>query len=425
MTRRARALVAITLVALAVGCASPTLRSTQAPTLTASPLPPRSSLPPPTPTPQSTRSAGAPPQLSVEPFASGFSNLTFVTNSGDGSGSLYAIEQVGRIRLATPGSTQGGQAFLDLTDRVSAGGERGLLGLAFDPNFASNGRFFVDYTNLSGNTVISRFTRAADGTVDPGAETIVLTVDQPFPNHNGGMLAFGADGDLYIGLGDGGSEGDPQGNGQNLDTLLAKILRIDVESGSPYAIPADNPFVSGRAAGGPARPEIWDYGVRNPWRFSFDRQTGALFIGDVGQDAYEEVDVEQLGSGRHDYGWSVMEGLHCYGASTCNQTGFTLPAVEYPHSLGCAVTGGYVYRGLAYPSLAGSYVFGDYCSGRLFAFNADDALAGRPVAVLQVGQVPFSISSFGQDEAGELYVVDLAGAINRLTAQGSLANLRG
>ncbi len=427
MTRRARALVAITLAALAVGCASPTLRPTQAPTLSASPLPPRSSVPPPppSPTPQSIRSAGAPPQLSVEPFASGFSNLTFVTNAGDGSGSLYAIEQVGRIRLATPGSTQGGQAFLDLTDRVSVGGERGLLGLAFDPNFASNGRFFVDYTNLSGNTVISRFTRAADGTVDPGAEIIVLTVDQPFPNHNGGMLAFGADGDLYIGLGDGGSEGDPQGNGQNLDTLLAKILRIDVESGSPYAIPADNPFVSGQAAGGPARPEIWDYGVRNPWRFSFDRQTGALFIGDVGQDAYEEVDVEQLGSGRHDYGWSVMEGLHCYGATTCNQTGFTLPAVEYPHSLGCAVTGGYVYRGLAYPSLVGSYVFGDYCSGRLFAFNADDALAGRPVAALQVGQVPFSISSFGQDEAGELYVVDLAGAINRLTAQGSLASLRG
>jgi len=425
MIRRAWALVAITLAALAVGCASPTLRPTQAPTFTASPLPPRSSLPPPSPTPQSTRSAGAPPQLSVEPFASGFSNLTFVTNAGDGSGSLYAIEQVGRIRLVTPGSTQGGQAFLDLTDRVSVGGERGLLGLAFDPNFASNGRFFVDYTNLSGNTVISRFTRAADGTVDPGAETIVLTVDQPFPNHNGGMLAFGADGDLYIGLGDGGSEGDPQGNGQNLDTLLAKILRIDVESGSPYAIPADNPFVSGQAAGGPARPAIWDYGVRNPWRFSFDRQTGALFIGDVGQDAYEEVDVEPPGSGRHDYGWSVMEGLHCYGASTCNQTGFTLPAVEYPHSLGCAVTGGYVYRGLAYPSLVGSYVFGDYCSGRLFAFNADDALAGRPVAALQVGQVPFSISSFGQDEAGELYVVDLAGAINRLTAQGWLASLRG
>ncbi|HEY5488449.1 MAG TPA: PQQ-dependent sugar dehydrogenase [Candidatus Limnocylindrales bacterium] len=368
--------------------------------------------------PQTTRSAGAPPQLSVEPFASGFSNLTFVTNAGDGSGSLYAIEQAGRIRLVTPGSTQGGRAFLDLTDRVSVGGERGLLGLAFDPNFASNGRFFVDYTNLSGNTVISRFTRAADGMVDPGAETIVLTVDQPFSNHNGGMLAFGADGDLYIGLGDGGSGGDPQGNGQNLDTLLGKILRIDVASGTSYAIPADNPFVSGTAAGGPARPEIWDYGVRNPWRFSFDRQTDALFIGDVGQDAYEEVDVEQPGSGRHDYGWSLMEGLHCYGATTCNQTGFTLPAVEYPHSLGCAVTGGYVYRGSAYPSLVGRYVFGDYCSGRLFAFIADDALAGRPVAALQVGQVPFSISSFGQDEAGELYVVDLAGAIYRLVAAG-------
>ena len=403
-----RALTVVLTTSLTVACAAPTPTPTLAPTSAPSSTAHA--------TPASTV-AGGPPQLSVQPFASGFSNLTFVTNAGNGSGALYAVEQVGRVDLVTSGSTQGGQTFLDLTDRISSGGERGLLGLAFDPRFASNGRFFVDYTNLQGNTVVSQFTRRADGTVDPKAETILLTVDQPFANHNGGMLAFGPDGDLYVGLGDGGSEGDPNGNGQNLDTLLAKILRIDVSSGSAYSIPADNPFASGQAAGGPAKPEIWDYGVRNPWRFSFDRQTGALFIGDVGQDAYEEVDVEQPGSGRHDYGWSVMEGLHCYGATTCNQTGFTLPVAEYPHSLGCAVTGGYVYRGSAYPSLVGSYVFGDYCSGRLFAFNADDAIAGRPVAAVQVGQVPFSISSFGEDEAGELYVVDLSGAIYRLIAK--------
>ena len=181
------------------------------------------------------------------------------------------VEQVGRIDLVTSGSTQGGQTFLDLTDRISSGGERGLLGLAFDPKFASNGRFFVDYTDLQGNTVVSQFTRGADGKVDASPENVLLTVAQPFPNHNGGMLAFGADDDLYIGLGDGGSEGDPNGNGQNLDTLLAKILRIDVSSGTAHTIPADNPFASGQAAGGPAKPEIWDYGVRNPWRFSFDR----------------------------------------------------------------------------------------------------------------------------------------------------------
>jgi glucose/arabinose dehydrogenase len=401
------ALSALLLAACAAPTPTPSSAPESAPSATKSPVALE--------TPSHT-AAGAPPQLSVTPFASGFGNLTFVTNAGDGSAALYAVEQVGRIDLVTSGSTQGGQTFLDLTDRISSGGERGLLGLAFDPKFASNGRFFVDYTDLQGNTVVSQFTRGADGKVDASPENVLLTVAQPFPNHNGGMLAFGADDDLYIGLGDGGSEGDPNGNGQNLDTLLAKILRIDVSSGTAYTIPADNPFASGQAAGGPAKPEIWDYGVRNPWRFSFDRQTGALFIGDVGQDAYEEVDVEQPGSGRHDYGWSVMEGLHCYGATTCNQTGMTLPVVEYPHSLGCAVTGGYVYRGSAYPSLVGSYVFGDYCSGRLFAFNADDALAGRPVTAVQVGQVPFSISSFGEDEAGELYVVDLAGAIYRLAA---------
>jgi len=374
-------------------------------------------------TPGPSTAAVNPPQLSIQPFASGFDSLTLVTNAGDGSNTLYALEQDGRIVIAPQGSTRGGQVLLDLTDRISSGGERGLLGLAFDPRFASNGRLYVDYTNLDGNTVVSEFTRAADGSISPSAERILLTVTQPYPNHNGGMLAFGADGDLYIGLGDGGSEGDPQGNGQSLETLLGKILRIDVNpadvsAGATYAIPVDNPFSTGQRSGLPAKPEIWDYGLRNPWRFSFDVKTGALFIGDVGQDSYEEVDVEGPNSGGQNYGWKVMEGDHCYGAATCDQTGLTLPVVEYPHSQGCAVSGGYVYRGSSYPGLDGFYVFGDYCSGRLWAFNADDVPAGLPITAVQVGQVPFNISSFGEDEAGELYVVDISGAIYRITATG-------
>ena len=234
------------------------------------------------------------------------------------------------------------------------------------------------------------------------------------------MLAFGPDGYLYIGFGDGGSGGDPLGNGQNLTTLLGKILRINIDPDGAvaYAIPSYNPFppVSG---GRPQNGAIWDYGVRNPWRFSFDRESGGLFIGDVGQDAWEEIDVEPAGQGGHDYGWNIMEGNACYGAATCNQTGLTLPVLSYPHSEGCAVVGGYVYRGTQYPELDGRYVFSDSCSGTLWALNADDALAGRSVEKVQLGKVQFSPSSFGEDESGELYVVDLAGSIYRLVASAN------
>ena len=361
--------------------------------------------------------------ISLSPVASGFASAIGVS-SAPGDARLFVIQQTGQVVIVSGGKRGG--IFLDISARMSCCGERGLLGLAFHPEYATNGRFFARYTTPAGDLRVSEFHVSTDpNKADAASERVIITIPHPsFANHNGGRIEFGPDGYLYIGTGDGGSGGDPNNHGQALNTLLGKLLRIDVDhaaAGLVYAIPDGNPFV-GQAG---KRSEIWSYGLRNPYTFSFDRETHDLWIADVGQDAYEEVDVEPPGSGRHDYGWSVMEGLHCYGASTCNQTGFTLPAVEYPHSLGCAVTGGYVYRGSAYPSLVGRYVFGDYCSGRLFAFIADDALAGRPVAALQVGQVPFSISSFGQDEAGELYVVDLAGAINRLTAQGWLASLRG
>ena len=247
----------------------------------------------------------------------GLSAPVDVANAGDGSGRLFVVEQGGKIRIVRDGALVE-RPFLDIGGRITSGGERGLLGLAFHPDYPTDPRFFVDYTDRDGNTVVSSFrVSATDPDVaDPGSESILLHVDQPFANHNGGGLGFGPDGDLYIALGDGGSEGDPQGNGQRLDTLLAKILRIDVDggaaAGAPYGIPADNPFVG--TAG--AKPEIWLYGLRNPWRFRFDRQTGDLWIGDVGQDAWEEIDVARAGVGGLDFGWNRTEGFHCYDPPT-------------------------------------------------------------------------------------------------------------
>jgi glucose/arabinose dehydrogenase len=365
---------------------------------------------PPTPTAQPTHALQF--TLDVEPFADGFGALTFVTNAHDGGGSLYAVEQRGVIwRIAADGTVDQ-TPFLDITDRIACCDERGLLGLAFHPSFAQNGRFFVDYTDLDGNTVVAEFGLAPDGFGDPGSERFLLGVEQPFANHNGGMLAFGFDGYLYIGTGDGGSGGDPLGNGQNLDTLLGKILRIDINSGDPYAIPDGNPF----AGGASALPEIWDYGMRNPWRFSFDRQTGVLWIGDVGQNAYEEVDAEPPGAGGRNYGWNVMEAKHCYGPATCQQDGITLPVAEYSHDDGCSITGGYVYRGQAYPALVGQYVFSDYCSGNLWAINAADTLAQGSADITRYGVAQISPTGFGEDEAGELYLVNGSGQIFRLSA---------
>jgi len=303
---------------------------------------------------------------------------------------------------------------LNVGQRITSGGERGLLGIAVDPRFPTDPRVFVDYTDLNGNTVVSSFSLdPADASrLDPGSERIIFTTAQPFANHNGGALVFGPDGDLYISLGDGGSGGDPFGNGQRLDTTLGKILRIDVDhpsEGRAYGIPAGNPFVGNSSA----RPEIWLYGLRNPWRMSFDRATGDLWIGDVGQEKWEEVDVVPAGTGGLNFGWNRMEGLHCYApASGCDTSGLTLPVAEYGHGPECTVIGGYVYRGKAFPALSGGYLFADYCSGTIFAIPA--AATGRTTPVV-VGKTKIGIAAFAEDAAGELYAANLDGTISKVT----------
>jgi glucose/arabinose dehydrogenase len=308
---------------------------------------------------------------------------------------------------------------VDLSARIRAGGEQGLLGLAFHPGFAANGRLFVDYTRTGdGATIVSELTAAPDhGSANPATERILLTVSQPFANHNGGQLAFGPDGFLYIGLGDGGSGGDPYGNGQNRQALLGKILRISVDGspapGKAYAIPNSNPYAAGGISPGAGLPEIWAYGLRNPWRFSFDRATGDLYIGDVGQNAWEEIDRQPGGSrGGENYGWNAFEGTHCYSA--CAGVSAVPPITEYSHSDGCSVTGGYVYRGARQPTLNGIYVFGDYCSGTIFTVPAGvGSAAPRPVAASGL-----NISSFGEGQDGEVFVVDLGGSVYRVVVAG-------
>ncbi len=347
-----------------------------------------------------------PNKLSLEPFAAGLSSPINITNAADGSGRLYVNEQAGRVRIVEADGTLRPQPFVDISDRVGSGGERGLLGLAFHPDFSQNHRFFVDYTNRDGNTVVAELRAADDGlSADPSSEKALLRVDQPYPNHNGGQLAFGPDGDLYIGLGDGGSGGDPHGNGQNTNVLLGKILRIDVDGAQAgdraYAIPDDNPFAHGGGA-----PEVWAFGLRNPWRFSFDRKTGDLYIGDVGQGSWEEIDRQPSdSSGGENYGWNVMEGRHCYGNDSCDQTPYVKPVAEYGHDQGCSVTGGVVYRGTRQANLAGIYVFADYCSGIVFSLQVDEGTVTPKV----VAQVDLGITSFGESEDGEIYAVDQRG----------------
>jgi len=366
-----------------------------------------------TPAPTPTAAAFAPSRvhLGLQLVVSGLDQPVFATGAGDGSGRLFIVEQPGLILVVGADGKLAADPFLDLRAKVSCCGERGLLGLAFSPRYATDGRFFVDYTDTAGNTVVARFTRQDGAHGDPGSERVLLHIAQPFPNHNGGMLAFGPDGDLYVGMGDGGSGGDPMNNGQRLDTLLGKLLRIDV-SGDPYRVPASNPFV-GRSG---VRPEIFDYGLRNPWRYSFDRQTGALFIGDVGQDLWEEVDAVRAGQpGGLDFGWRIMEGDTCYNATTCTRHGLTLPVFTYSHSFGCAVVGGYVYRGTAYPALEGAYLFSDDCSGRIWGMDAATALRG-PTSAAVLLDSGLNVSSFGQDDAGELYLCDLSGKLYHITA---------
>jgi len=342
-------------------------------------------------------------------IAQGFSRPLLATNAGDGSGRLFVLEQGGVIRIVQ-GRAILPNPFLDITNQVGSGGnEQGLLGLAFHPDYEQNGFFYVNYTDLNGDTVISRFQVSADASVaDSASEKILLQVDQPYANHNGGSLEFGPDGFLYAGLGDGGSQGDPNGNGQSLETYLAKLLRVDVNSGDLYGIPADNPFANGGGL-----PEIWAYGFRNPWRFSFDRATGDLYIADVGQNQWEEVDYLPAGSpGGANFGWNIMEGNHPYQGEATD--GLTLPVTEYEHGNRCSITGGYVYRGQALPAWNGVYFYGDYCSGEILGLvhNADDSWESR--LLYDTG---FLITSFGIDEAGEIYVLDRSGGLYQLQAK--------
>jgi glucose/arabinose dehydrogenase len=357
---------------------------------------------------------GPPPAVSLVPVVTGLSSPIGLESLPDGR--LFVIEQPGLIRIIRNGAVVT-TPFLDISARLESGGEKGLLGLAFHPSYAQNRRFFAHYTRrVSGQlqTVISEFFASAANpdAADSTSERVLLVVHQPEDNHNGGQIAFGPDGLLFIALGDGGGGGDmhgPQGNGQNLNTLLGKILRIDVNGTSPglqYRIPSDNPF----AAGG-GLPEIWAYGFRNPWRFSFDA-VGRLFAGDVGQSAREEIDLVTRGG---NYGWRIMEGSICFNPMTnCNQTGLTLPIHDYPRSDGATVIGGFVYRGTAIPGLVRFYVFGDFITGRIWALREDGPNVWTRFNLLETSRL---ISSFGVDHLGEMYVVDYGGTVLRIAAQ--------
>jgi glucose/arabinose dehydrogenase len=377
--------------------------------------------PAPVPLAPVTVAPAAPSASSVKltTIATGLSSPVFVTSPNDGTHRLFVVEKTGSIRVIQNGSLQSG-SFLNLSSAVSGGSEQGLLGLAFHPSFKANRKYYVDYTDLNGNTIIREYQASATSPnrTLAGSGRTILRISQPYANHNGGMLAFGPDGYLYIGLGDGGSEGDPGNRAQSPNSLLGKILRIDINGTSgtrPYRIPSTNPYV-GRAG----LDQIWQLGLRNPWRFSFDKATGNLWIGDVGQDRYEEVDRAirtSTGAGRGvNWGWRVMEGFHCYNpANGCSTSGKRLPLLEYSHSTNgrCAITGGYVYRGTRIPALAGWYLFGDYCSGEVLAVPNGAASQPTPVTLFGTGSGRM-VSAFGQDWAGELYVVDLGGTVYRI-----------
>ncbi|GAB4282006.1 MAG: PQQ-dependent sugar dehydrogenase [Deferrisomatales bacterium] len=342
------------------------------------------------------------------------------THAGDGSGRLFVVEQTGRIRVLREGELAPAP-FLDLADRVRCCGEQGLLGLAFHPRYADNGLFYVNYTRKAdGATVVARFSvdPANPDLADPSSQKVIFTVEQPFGNHNGGQLAFSPrDGFLYIGLGDGGSANDPGNRAQDPGSLLGKLLRLDVDRAAPYAVPPDNPFVGE----GEPLDEIWALGLRNPWRFSFDRLTGDLFIGDVGQDAWEEIDLQPAGAGGANFGWRCREGAHDFlFAPECAGRLLVDPIAEYGHDQGNAVTGGFVYRGRAHPAMAGRYFYADYGTGKVWSL-ARAAEGGWSAPELEL-DLAFPISSFGEDEAGELYLVEYsfsgAGKVRRLVEVG-------
>lgn len=347
-------------------------------------------------------------------IAGGFTRPVFATGANDGTNRLFIVEQYGKIYILDSDHQLRDEFFLNVGGLLSTGGnEQGLLGLAFHPDFAGNGQFFINYTDASGDTVVARYQVSADNpnVADPNSGEYIIRINQPYPNHNGGNIAFGPDGYLYIGMGDGGSGGDPEGNGQNPKALLGKMLRLDVDNGSPYVIPAGNPFANNSSFA----PEIWALGLRNPWRFSFDRETGDLYIGDVGQNAWEEVDFQPADStGGENYGWNILESTHKYSGAAVPY-GLINPFFEYNHSIHCSVTGGYVYRGRDLPELQGVYLFGDYCSGIIWASTRDAQGNWITDEFMDSGM---NISSFGEDDFGELYVVDHSGSVSKLVHAG-------
>ena len=412
-----RLLAALALVAIVGACATavpsttPSAAPAQAATASPSPATPAPSASSGSP----SRSAVVPPdrpdlaavRVNVEAVVTGLEAPTWATAAGDGSGRLFIAEQGGRIRILR-GTTLNTAPFIDLSDRVGAGGERGLLGLAFAPSFGgTEARLYVHYSNRAGDTTIAEL-RASPGSdsADPATERILLVERQPYPNHNGGWIGFDPGGMLLVALGDGGSGGDPENRASRLDTLLGKILRLDVlgaANGEAYGIPSDNPF----AFRSDVRPEILHSGLRNPFRASVDPATGTLWIGDVGQSAWEEIDAAPANARGLDFGWRRWEGRHCYDpAQGCDPDGVTQPVAEYDHGKGCSVIGGVVYRGTAIPALRGAYLFSDYCSGTLWAIDAGLDAQQAPFTLLETGR---SISSIGIDETGEVVLTDLGG----------------
>jgi glucose/arabinose dehydrogenase len=412
--------VGVVTVLVVGACSGPNPSPSQSSSPTASaPASPAVSPEAPSPTtpPSGGPSSDTPPRLSIEPFVEGLTAPLDIAWRPDDPSTLFIVEQVGRIRVVRDGRLLD-RPFLDISGLVRAGGEQGLLGLAYLPG-SQEGRFFVYYTDTDGQQVVASYDTAEGRDVAAAdSATIWLRMADRFGNHNGGSLAFGPDGYLYIGTGDGGGGGDPLDSGRHLDTLLAKVLRIDV-SGDPaagerrYAIPPDNPFV-GRSG---ARPEIFHTGLRNPWRIRFDRATGDLWIGDVGQGDREEIDVARAGVSGLDFGWNVMEGTTCFRSvsTDCATPDLTPPVTEYSHDLGCSVTGGTVYRGAQFPALQGWYVFADYCSGEFWAIDASRDRTEEPAIV---AETDLSISAIAEDAAGELYATDLSGGLMRIGLEG-------
>jgi glucose/arabinose dehydrogenase len=355
--------------------------------------------------------------LTLEKVADGFDRPIFVADPADGSERLFVVEQGGTVRILRDGEVDP-EPFLDMSEMLDTDYmEQGLLGLAFDPEFERNGRLYVGYTAATsstgsdiGDNSIARLTVSGDDPdrVDPSTAEVLIAVPDPFGNHNGGEVIFGPDGYLYAAMGDGGAAGDPQRNGQNPQTLLGSILRIDVRGDEGYAIPADNPFADGVEG----RPEIWAYGLRNPWRFSFDRETNDMWIADVGQDWIEEINFLPAGSpGGANFGWRAMEGSSCYEEEDCDTSEYVLPVAEYTHDEGCSVTGGYVYRGEAIPELDGVYLLGDYCVGAIWGVGKDASGNWVRSGPVQTG---LNISSFGEDADGNVYLTASDGALYRI-----------